>query len=393
MAMRIRQGPLHGVRVLELAGDLAGACAAGMLGELGATVTKVWPELPGRDGPDPQLPDGRYVGDHYDRHKAALVIDIDDADGAELVTRLAHWAQILIVSPGSGLGRGARFVDLVRRASTDLIDCSITTLGPGTDEPGAGSELVAEALSGCLDLTGEEGFPPYPMGIPVCDLVAGVYGVLGTVAALTSDQRGVSVEISKLEVGVALLSYMAVGYFADGEVPTRVGTGHSTIFPYNAFRAADGEVVVAPFTQRFWRNFCVSIGRADLLERPEYRNFAGRVAGKRALLAELEPVLQTRTVREWVAIFAEGDVPAGPVLPVRDALELDHTQARGLTPLTSVGGHRFGRVLGSPFNVQYVDGTTYRAPGSGPQPSWTPATRLLIDLLSASEQVTRQEVW
>jgi crotonobetainyl-CoA:carnitine CoA-transferase CaiB-like acyl-CoA transferase len=152
---------------------------------------------------------------------------------------------------------------------------------------------------------------------------------------------------------------MAVGWFADGEVPTRVGTGHSTIFPYNAFRARDGEVVVAPFTSRFWRNFATAIGRADLTESDTYRNFAARLREKDALTAIFEPILAERTVADWLEAFAAADVPCGPVLTVQGALELDHTVERGLTPSFVDGDGSRVRTAGSPFRFRYTDGTTY----------------------------------
>ncbi len=208
------------------------------------------------------------------------------------------------------------------------------------------------------------------MGIPLCDLGAAVYAVIGVLGEVLGRRRATPagrVEVAKLDVAVALLSYMGVGYFADGESPTRVGTGHSTIFPYNSFMAADGEVVVAPFTQRFWRKFCTAIGREDLTRVDSYEDFASRLRTKDELLAILEPVLRQRTVAEWIEVFRLVDVPAGPVLDVGGALELDQTVQRGLIHDMALADGSSERTVGSPFRFLRSDGHRLRAgPASSP---------------------------
>lgn len=352
-------GPLDGLRVVEVGTHRAGAFAGAILADLGAEVVKVEPPLPADDGPATD----RLV---FDRGKRSVAVDLDRPQGRDVLARLVARGDVLLdeLAPAelSRLGLdGAR-----------LVHCSISPFGPApaadvpATHPGC-EDLLVQALSGNMDLTGEAGGPPFELGIPLGDLGAGVYAAIGVLGALVGGAAeidgaggsGTRVEIAKLDVAVALLSYMAVGWFADGEVPTRVGTGHSTIFPYNAFRARDGEVVVAPFTSRFWRNFATAIGREDLTHLDSYRHFAGRLENKDALTAIFTPILAQRTVADWLAAFAAADVPCGPVLTVAGALELDHTVERGLTPSFVDGDGTRVRTAGSPFRFRFADGTTY----------------------------------
>lgn len=356
----VSAGPLDGLRVVEVGTHRAGSFAGAILADLGADVVKVEQHAAADASAD------RLA---FDRSKRSVAVDLDRPGGRDVLARLVARSEVLLdeLAPAelSGLG-------LDSAGAGTLVHCSITPFGPApagsvpATHPGC-EDLMVQALSGNMDLTGEAGGPPFELGIPLGDLGAGVYAAIGVLSALFGGAdagdgargTGARVEIAKVDVAVALLSYMAVGWFADGEVPTRVGTGHSTIFPYNAFRALDGEVVVAPFTSRFWRNFATAIGREDLTHLDSYRHFAGRLQEKDALIRIFTPILARRTVADWLERFAAADVPCGPVLTVQGALELDHTAERGLTPsFVAEDGTRV-RTAGSPFRFRYADGTTY----------------------------------
>ena len=316
-------GPLDALRVVEVGTHRAGSFAGAILADLGADVVKVEQPIPPGDTAPPEETE-RLA---FDRSKRSVAVDLARPEGRDVLARLVARSDVLLdeLAPAeasrlglddpAGPARGGR-----------LVHCSVTPFGPApagpvpVTHPGC-EDLLVQALSGNMDLTGEAGGPPFELGIPLGDLGAGVYAAIGVLGALAGG-AGARVEVAKLDVAVALLSYMAVGWFADGEVPTRVGTGHSTIFPYNAFRALDGEVVVAPFTSRFWRNFATAIGREDLTLLDAYRHFAGRLQHKDALTAIFTPILAERTVADWLETFAAADVPCGPVLTVQGALEL-----------------------------------------------------------------------
>lgn len=353
--------PLCDLTVLEITGQLAGSFTGAILGDLGADVIRL-EGLGETLGPEcPLTGTARDAHDiAYQRNKRSVALDLDGAAGRRVLDALVRRADVLVIEIDAHLPDTLQRLGLdepiLREVHPDLVQCRISGFGSSESN---GHDLVIQALSGCMDLTGDAGKPPFPMGIPLCDQGAAIYAAIGVVGAVATGQPR-TVDIAKLDVAVALLSYMGVGYFADGEVPTRVGTGHSTIFPYNAFRALDGEVVVAPFTGRFWRNFCSAVGADHLLEVEEYRNFAGRVRHKARLSEVLEPILAVRTVAEWIEVFRAADVPAGPVLDVAGALELEQTAARGMTPEVELAPGQRVRTAGSPFRIRYSDGTTYR---------------------------------
>lgn len=351
---RNESAPLHGLHVLEIGTRRAGAFACAILADLGADVVKV-------EACDPPAEQATRLA--FDRGKRSVSADPGRSGSGDLAQRLARWADVVVEEDTSWR---VGVPDL-----GPLVHCSITPFGDApagirpAPDPDA-EDLLVQALSGNMDLTGFSGGPPCEAGIPVADLGAGVFAAIGVLAGVVAGGPH-RVEVAKTDVAVALLSYMAVGYFADGEAPTRVGTGHSTIFPYNSFEAADGEVVVAPFTSRFWRNFAVAVGRTDLAESDRYRSFRHRLRAKDELLAEFTPILRERTVDEWVAAFAEADVPAGPVLSLGSAVSLEHSVARGMVPQVTGPDGTATRTVGSPFRLRYPGGATFR-PDPGPAP-------------------------
>jgi crotonobetainyl-CoA:carnitine CoA-transferase CaiB-like acyl-CoA transferase len=359
-------GPLHGLRVLEVGRGIAGSFAGAMLTDLGAEVVKIDPFSTPADIESMTGTSLSSYENAYNRRKRSVLLDLEAGEGLQLVRRLVQSSDVVLVDTdpdhAASLGLDAAAVEA---AKPDAVYCRVSGLGTVDGTGAAESDLVVQALSGCMDLTGNEGGPPFQMGIALCDLAAGFYAAIGVLGALVGarNHSARQVDVAKIDVGAVLLSYMAVGFFADGEEPSRVGTGHSTIFPYNAFRAADGDVVVAPFTQRFWRKFCAGIEREDLLESDEYKDFARRVSGKAKLMKDFEPIFLTKTVQEWLEVFARVDVPAGPVLSVAQALALDQTVVRGMaSPARAADGGL--RTLGSPFNIVYSDGTSFTVASS-----------------------------
>jgi CoA:oxalate CoA-transferase len=380
--------PLAGLRVLELSTTRAGAFAGTVLADLGADVVKVEDgnALSPTDSPREQGP-AQVDRLAFDRGKRSVLVDLAHPEATVLLERLLDRCDVLLTE-GDAAARPALEAAGRRSGDRALVTCRITAFGPTADAAvpvttPASEDLLVQALSGNMDLTGEAGGAPFELGIPLCDLAAGIYVVLGVLGSIVGG-GGRHVDVAKMDVAVALLSYMAVGYFADGVAPTRVGTGHSTIFPYNSFRARDGEVVVAPFTQRFWRNFCTATGREDLLAVDTYKDFARRLRHKEELLAMFEPVLAERTVEEWIEAFRKADVPAGPVLSVGAALQLSQTVERGMTPEIEWEDGQRTRAAGSPFRFHYADGTVFQPrPGRPPRPG-----EHTDDLLAAADPDT-----
>jgi formyl-CoA transferase/CoA:oxalate CoA-transferase len=178
-------------------------------------------------------------------------------------------------------------------------------------------------MGGAMSLTGEEGGPPARMGLPMGYLAGGMFGALAVTAALLRRERtgeGAIVDLSLLDCQVSLLTYIAQYFWADGRVPGPVGSGHSSVVPYQAFATADGFMVVAVFTEKFWAAFCRAIERPDLAGDPRFDANPKRVAARGALVPLLEALFPARTTAEWLSrLHAEG-VPAAPINRVDQVL-------------------------------------------------------------------------
>jgi crotonobetainyl-CoA:carnitine CoA-transferase CaiB-like acyl-CoA transferase len=357
--------PLADIVVLEIGDCPAVAVTGRILADLGATVVKLEPPDQTSTASEPSAPHSASERSalHSASERSALhgnkrslrVTDVDCPVKHDCLNELITSADVIIEArEGSRVSTGCQHWDVNKP-----VRCRVSAFGVDdiNDIDWPGEDVVVQALSGCMDLTGHPGGPPVEMGIPLADISAGIYAALGVLGGLLTRQSGREsdgIEVAKLDASVAMLSYMAVGYFADGRFPSRVGTGHAGIVPYNAFRVADGEIVVAPFTQRFWRNFCQAIGRPDLAQSEQYRDFSARVANKTSLMAQLDPILLRRSLASWLELFTEHDVPAGPVLDVRAALALEQTRERGLIHENRLPDGTLERRIGPPFHFHDV---------------------------------------
>jgi crotonobetainyl-CoA:carnitine CoA-transferase CaiB-like acyl-CoA transferase len=331
-------GPLSGVRVLDLTRVLAGPFGTMILGDLGADVIKV--EEP-RGGDQVRGLEPFYEGDvsHYflaiNRNKRSIAVDLKSAAGRDLLLDLTEQCDVVIENFRPGvMGRLGLGFDALRERRGDVILCSISgfgAAGPLSDRPSF--DLVTQARSGVMSITGEADGPPTKMGLPMGDLSGGLWGAIGILAALhRRDRTGEPqhIDLSLLDGLVALLGYLGQLALLTGKGPERVGSSHHTVVPYGRFEVKDGHLVLALHVGRFWRNFCRAIERADLIEDPRFRTTADRSRNRAELLPIVEEVLRTRTRAEWEVILEAGDVPHGPILDVAEALEQEQIRSRGL---------------------------------------------------------------
>lgn len=310
--------PLAGLRVLDLTEYMAGPYCTAALADMGAEVIKI--ERPGKGdsirewGGDPRNPWFRYIN----RNKRSMTLNYRLSAGRDVLLRLVHEADILVenyrptVLEKAGLGW-----DVLHATNPRLIYCSIS--GYGYDGPyreKGGFDLIAQAMGGIMHVTGEPDGPPTSVGLPICDLTAGIWGAVGILGAVVQRQhtgRGQRVEGSLLETAVALSSWTGSGYLADGKEPRRLGSRHRQSAPYQRFRAADGHVMIGAGNQSIWERLCTALGHPEWNERPAFRTARERVHHRAELEAELEAVLQTRDTAHWVALLDEAGVPCGPV--------------------------------------------------------------------------------
>ncbi len=378
--------PLQGIFILDFSRTMAGPFATELLADLGATVLKI--EGPGARNEDTTRsspPVIRGFSPSYialNRSKLSLALDMSAPEAQQIVDRLAARADAVVENlRWENAQRYGITAERFARISKSLVFCRISGYGgAGAAKSAAAYDLTIQAATGALDITGEAGRPPAKMGVPVVDLQTGVAAAIAILAGLAKSARtgqGSDIDLAMFDVALTMLGYMATSYLNLEMVPTRLGSGHPTLYPYNAFATKDDYIVVACFTQRFWRSFCRVIGRTDLTDDPDYIDFASRLKNRAALEPILNAEMLKRTAREWLDLLLEGDVPAGPVNSVRETLEAEQTQVRQMTPSVTVPSMGTIRILGSPFKMRDRAGGEF-AVSYGPPPRLGEHSRLIL---------------
>ena len=333
-------GPLDGVVVVDLSRALAGPHAAMMLGDLGARVIKV--EAPGTGDdtrgwgpPFVTPPDGGERESTYflscNRNKESITLDLKTEDGADTLARLVRHADVLVENFRTGvldrLGFGMpRLTELNPR----LVILSITGFGHDGPEGGRpGYDQIAQGESGIMSVTGPIGGEPTRVGVPIGDLLAGMYGAYGVVAALHERERtgrGRIVRTSLLAALVGVHALYGTMYTAAGIVPTTAGAHHASICPYGLFRCKDGVVQIAVGSEALWRAFAPAFA----LDRPQWTTNADRVADRDAVLAAVDEAFAAYTRAELMARLDELGVPAGQVRTFDEVYTWEQTRSQGL---------------------------------------------------------------
>jgi len=366
--------PLQGLRIVDFSRILSGPLATMIMGDLGAHVIRV-EDLEGTDTTRHNHPFINGESHYYlslNRNKDSIALDLKSAEGRTIAVDLVRQADIVVEN--FRVGAAARLgldYESLKPVNPRLVYCSISGFGQtGPWAKKTAFDLIIQAATGALSITGEPGRPPAKMGLPLADELSSLFAGIAMLAGIERRDRtgqGSYLDISMFDVGVSLLSYMSSIFFATGESPTAQGSSHPTIYPYNAFETADGYIVVAPFTNAFWRKFGRAIGRPDLPEQAEYRSFAERLKRRNELAAILDPILRSRTTQAWQETLDAADVPNGPVYSVKQAIEHPQTRARGM--VVEVDHPVCGRLrtLGSPFHFTYPGGEAFR-PAYRPAP-------------------------
>jgi len=331
-------GALRGVRVLDLTRVLAGPFGAMALADLGAEVVKV--ERP--DGGD----DTRATGPHFvrgesayflavNRGKRSVCLDLAHPEGRATLHALAREADVVIENFRHGvaerLGCDAATLHAV---NPRLVVCGMTAFGrTGPDRDAPAFDLTLQARGGTMGLTGEPGRLPVRAGPPIGDLAGGLYAAIAICAALVERARtgkGSAVDLSLLDCQVALLTYAASFWLNAGAVLGPQGSAHAHAWPYQAFEAADGPLVVAVFTDTFWPPFCRALGRDDWAGDPSLARAADRRARAEELLRVIEPALLDAPRGQWLARFRREGVPAEPIQSVAEVFADPQVLARGM---------------------------------------------------------------
>jgi formyl-CoA transferase/CoA:oxalate CoA-transferase len=329
--------PLAGIRVLDLTRVLAGPFCSMMLGDMGAEVIKV--EEPGKGDDTRSWPP--FVGGEatyfmsVNRNKKSLTLNLKAPEGQEILRALVKKSDVLLENfrPGTMDKLGFGYAALAE-VNPKLVYCSISGFGESGPEAGrAGYDLVVQAESGIMDISGFPDGPPVKSGTSIADLVAGMSAAHGVVLALMArarTRRGQKVEISMLDAMAALLTYQAGIYFATGQRPARRGNAHPSIVPYEVFTAADGYVALGVANNSLWQRCCSALDRPELATDPHYDTETKRVENRATLIPLLNEIMNARTAEEWLKRFEAVGVPAGRIKSVPEVCESEHLKARGM---------------------------------------------------------------
>jgi formyl-CoA transferase len=329
-------GPLEGIRVLDLTNVLAGPFCGHLLAHLGAGVIKV--EVPGRGdlardlGADPEL-NARLMGTSFlaqNAGKKSVTINLKHVEGKELLKRLVEGSDVLVENfrPGvmDRLGLGW---EVLREVNPALVYCAISGFGqdgPWRDRPAY--DQIIQGVSGVMSITGGADSAPLRVGYPVADTIGGLTAAFAVAAALNG-KRGCYIDVSMLEAVLATMGWVVSNWLIGGVLPVPHGNENFTASPSAAFQASDGLLNISANKQEQWEAMCALLGRADLIERAEFRTRDDRMANRLRLKAEMETVLTTRPAGEWADELNAIGVPAGAVMDVPEILAHPQIAGRG----------------------------------------------------------------
>lgn len=349
---------LSGKRILDLSWVLGGPFAGQLLAQLGAEVIKVEAlegDLARRVPPVSSTQDSPFFLS-VNRGKRSIALDLKSPGGKQALHDLVREADAVIYgfAPSVPARLGLDFESL-SAINPRIVVAQIIGLhdqGEWADAPAF--DLMLQAMSGVMSITGEEGGKPVRVGYQVADLAGGLYLALATVSALvkvSSTGYGEHVQISLYDAQIAMLTWQAQGLLCGGPVPRATGARHGMIAPSDTYLAADGKwIALAPTGEVFWRRLCEVLGHPTLADDPRFHDAAARIGNIEALTAELGALVATRPSTEWLALFARARVPASPVLGVDEALRHPLTRARHMVEdVLQPGTDAFVEMLGNPF--------------------------------------------
>jgi crotonobetainyl-CoA:carnitine CoA-transferase CaiB-like acyl-CoA transferase len=357
-------GPLAGVRVLDFTRVLAGPAAALALADLGAEVWKLEP--PGVGDDTRGFPPFRDGESHYflsiNRGKKSIVVDLKTQEGVALVRDMAAQCDVLIENYRPGvmdrLGLGYETLSAI---NPRLIYCAISgygMTGPLKDRPSF--DIVLQAMSGVLSVNGEVGREPTKLGVPLGDLVGGINGPIGILAALYERSvtgKGRLIDVSLMDGMIGMLAYLPQLAWFTGHNPQPQGAEHPNLVPYGIFPARDGSIIVACLTNLFWKRICDALEMPELVDDPRFATIQQRRDNRAEVNAQISAYTSQCGVDELVERFTRYEVPHAPILGVLEALSQPQAVAREMVVETE------HKVLG---NIPIVN-RPIKFPGS-PQP-------------------------
>jgi len=355
------QAVLQGIRVLDMTEALAGPYCTMLLGDLGAEVLKI--ERPGagdmsRGWAPPFVGQESAYFVSVNRNKRSITLNLKHAEAQAILHKLARQSDVFVVNQPSldSLRKLKADPDTLRGLNPRLIYCAIS--GYGMTGPYAGQsgyDLVAQAQSGLMAMTGEPDQGPMRYPTPLSDATAGVYSVIGILSALLARERtgqGQFLDVALLDGQVAWLTNLAGSYFATGQRPKKLGNAHPNIVPYQPFKARDKYLIVAVGSERLWERFCQALEIAGTVGKdPRFTTNADRLRHRAELVSLLEQVFCQRDAEYWLERLRAADIPSGPINEVDEILNDPHIKAREMIVELTHSTAGQVRSLGNPVHL------------------------------------------
>ena len=350
--------PLKGIKVLDISRVLTGPFCTMILGDLGAEVIKI--EIPGT-GDETRSWGPPYVegeSAYYlstNRNKKSVTLNLKSEEGQKILMEMAKQCDVMIENflPGTVDRLGVNY-DKVKAANPGIIYCSLSGFGQdGPYREFPAYDLLMQGLGGLMSITGEKDGQPIRIGVALVDIGAGMYAVIGILSALMTRKatgQGQYIDISLLDTEVSWMTYMATNYFLSGKNPTRMGSGHPNIVPYQAFKAKDGYFILAVGNDNIWKRFC-KVLELDIAEDPRYVTNAKRVENRDELNSMLEEMFVTKDAAEWMEILQPARIPCGPVNNISEVVNHPQTIHRGMVVEMDHPKAGSVKVLGNPINM------------------------------------------
>lgn len=361
--------PLEGIRVLDLTRVLAGPFCTMMLSDLGAEIIKV--EVPGTGDDSRAFGPFRNGKSLYfiniNRGKESVAIDLKTEAGKKLLVDLARKCDVVVENfrPGTMEKLGLGW-ETLKAANPRLIYAAVSGFGhTGPDSTRPAYDILVQAMGGVMSITGWPESPPTRVGMSLGDITAAIFCATGVTTALYHREKtgvGEKVDIAMLDCQLSILENALVRYQVDGKPPAPMGTRHPTITPFQAFRASDGWFVIGVGNDVLWKKFCDVVKRPDLLVDPRFTTNGDRTKHYDDLIPELERMLETRTIEEWLAMFEKGGVPAAPVNTVDKVMKNRQLAARNM--FVTVEDEEAGSVTipGNPIKMESIPESPSRPP-------------------------------
>jgi len=360
--------PLSGFRILDLTRIISGPFCTSLLADMGAEVIKI--ETPGEGDPvraQGVIRDGlSWYFANYNRNKKSVTLDLYSEEGKAVLRRLIAECDVIVENYRPGVMQKMGLGDEALKAlKPDIIHCSINgfgTTGPYRDRPAF--DFIAQAMSGFMSLNGADSQPPMRAGPPVSDLVAGMNGALGIVAALLRRERtgqGDSVSVSLLGSMIGLLSFQASNYFADGRLPARTGNDHGIASPYGLFETADGQVAIAPSNDVVYHKLLDALELSELRADPRFATNADRMRNRGAITEAIQTRTRQHTSAHWIERLNRFGVPCGQVLNLQEVFEDPQVQDQRMAIDVPHGDHGDVRMLGFPIKFAQAEARPVQA--------------------------------